>query len=142
MLPDDIPYRTRKPKLLRKIDPVPHVGFHRQLGEVWGKFVMRVLHVNLILNEVVRTLCLADIRVIGTPSGQEWIRTTRLGCSFSQIAPQYAVVIRTRSYLHQSAEQRLRRVGPVSYTHLRAHETDSYLVCRLLLEKKKQPKQQ
>ena len=30
--------------------------------------------------------------------------------------------------------------GPVSYTHLRAHETDSYLVCRLLLEKKKKPK--
>ena len=27
----------------------------------------------------------------------------------------------------------------VSYTHLRAHETDSYLVCRLLLEKKKTP---
>src|SRR5680860_777031 len=24
--------------------------------------------------------------------------------------------------------------APVSYTHLRAHETDSYLVCRLLLE--------
>src|SRR5680860_1457989 len=24
----------------------------------------------------------------------------------------------------------------VSYTHLRAHETDSYIVCRLLLEKK------
>src|SRR5665647_3880438 len=29
---------------------------------------------------------------------------------------------------------------PVSYTHLRAHETDSYLVCRLLLEKKKKNK--
>ena len=29
-------------------------------------------------------------------------------------------------------------MGSVSYTHLRAHETDSYLVCRLLLEKKKQ----
>ena len=28
--------------------------------------------------------------------------------------------------------------NPVSYTHLRAHETDSYLVCRLLLEKKKE----
>eukprot|EP01016_Furgasonia_blochmanni_P020600 TRINITY_DN229_c0_g1_i6.p1 TRINITY_DN229_c0_g1~~TRINITY_DN229_c0_g1_i6.p1 ORF type:complete len:261 (-),score=31.04 TRINITY_DN229_c0_g1_i6:18-800(-) len=28
----------------------------------------------------------------------------------------------------------------VSYTHLRAHETDSYLVCRLLLEKKKRGK--
>src|SRR5680860_1051604 len=30
--------------------------------------------------------------------------------------------------------------SPVSYTHLRAHETDSYLVCRLLLEKKKKKK--
>src|SRR5665647_3692257 len=29
----------------------------------------------------------------------------------------------------------------VSYTHLRAHETDSYLVCRLLLEKKKKKKE-
>src|SRR5680860_1761275 len=29
------------------------------------------------------------------------------------------------------------RAEAVSYTHLRAHETDSYLVCRLLLEKKK-----
>src|SRR5664279_6335021 len=29
----------------------------------------------------------------------------------------------------------------VSYTHLRAHETDSYLVCRLLLEKKKKKTQ-
>src|SRR5690349_22608972 len=28
----------------------------------------------------------------------------------------------------------------VSYTDLRAHETDSYLVCRLLLEKKKKNK--
>ena len=29
--------------------------------------------------------------------------------------------------------------GPVSYTHLRAHETVLDLVCRLLLEKKKAP---
>ncbi|VTU60682.1 hypothetical protein AMBR_CKHPCMOK_02854 [Lacticaseibacillus rhamnosus] len=27
-------------------------------------------------------------------------------------------------------------LGPVSYTHLRAHETKANLVCRLLLEKK------
>ena len=27
-------------------------------------------------------------------------------------------------------------VVPVSYTHLRAHETPEHLVCRLLLEKK------
>eukprot|EP00658_Telonema_sp_P-2_P003889 TRINITY_DN11453_c0_g1_i3.p1 TRINITY_DN11453_c0_g1~~TRINITY_DN11453_c0_g1_i3.p1 ORF type:complete len:486 (-),score=149.02 TRINITY_DN11453_c0_g1_i3:18-1475(-) len=29
------------------------------------------------------------------------------------------------------------KAGPVSYTHLRAHETPEHLVCRLLLEKKK-----
>eukprot|EP00658_Telonema_sp_P-2_P020000 TRINITY_DN17869_c0_g1_i2.p3 TRINITY_DN17869_c0_g1~~TRINITY_DN17869_c0_g1_i2.p3 ORF type:complete len:104 (+),score=29.36 TRINITY_DN17869_c0_g1_i2:168-479(+) len=29
---------------------------------------------------------------------------------------------------------------PVSYTHLRAHETPEHLVCRLLLEKKKKLK--
>src|SRR5660397_276182 len=31
-------------------------------------------------------------------------------------------------------------VYPVSYTHLRAHETKANLVCRLLLEKKKKKK--
>src|SRR5678815_6083783 len=30
---------------------------------------------------------------------------------------------------------------PVSYTHLRAHETPEHLVCRLLLEKKKKKRQ-
>ena len=30
--------------------------------------------------------------------------------------------------------------APVSYTHLRAHETPEHLVCRLLLEKKKEKK--
>ena len=29
-----------------------------------------------------------------------------------------------------------RVIVPVSYTHLRAHETPEHLVCRLLLEKK------
>eukprot|EP00658_Telonema_sp_P-2_P050257 TRINITY_DN382_c0_g1_i20.p1 TRINITY_DN382_c0_g1~~TRINITY_DN382_c0_g1_i20.p1 ORF type:complete len:178 (-),score=50.01 TRINITY_DN382_c0_g1_i20:48-581(-) len=33
-------------------------------------------------------------------------------------------------------------LGPVSYTHLRAHETPEHLVCRLLLEKKKKKKKQ
>ena len=35
----------------------------------------------------------------------------------------------------------LEKKKTISYTHLRAHETDSYLVCRRLLEKKKKPKQ-
>ena len=41
---------------------------------------------------------------------------------------------------HQRRDRSLRRLDlrPVSYTHLRAHETVLDLVCRLLLEKKKQ----
>ena len=33
-------------------------------------------------------------------------------------------------------DQSVRALAPVSYTHLRAHETPEQLVCRLLLEKK------
>ena len=40
-----------------------------------------------------------------------------------------------RSFAHSG--KNMTYIEAVSYTHLRAHETDSYLVCRLLLEKKK-----
>src|SRR5665647_3860191 len=43
---------------------------------------------------------------------------------------------RTAPYGHHCPDRDPDPGGPVSYTHLRAHETDSYLVCRLLLEKK------
>src|SRR5665647_1551595 len=46
--------------------------------------------------------------------------TTAAVCSMSPSSTSRCVTKRT---VH----------GPVSYTHLRAHETDSYLVCRLLL---------
>ena len=38
-----------------------------------------------------------------------------------------------------NARKFIRRIFPVSYTHLRAHETVLDLVCRLLLEKKLWP---
>ena len=41
---------------------------------------------------------------------------------------------------HHMEKREERDKEAVSYTHLRAHETDSYLVCRLLLEKKKKQK--
>eukprot|EP00658_Telonema_sp_P-2_P022804 TRINITY_DN19126_c0_g2_i1.p1 TRINITY_DN19126_c0_g2~~TRINITY_DN19126_c0_g2_i1.p1 ORF type:complete len:114 (-),score=21.39 TRINITY_DN19126_c0_g2_i1:2-343(-) len=44
----------------------------------------------------------------------------------------------TMRYSSIDATASLSRVAPVSYTHLRAHETPEHLVCRLLLEKKKQ----
>ena len=41
-----------------------------------------------------------------------------------------------RNSLKMIADHPLTGAGPVSYTHLRAHETVLDLVCRLLLEKK------
>src|SRR5665647_3835841 len=62
-----------------------------------------------------------------------------------RILPQN-VSLRQIKYLNNIIEQdhrsikRIVRPMSVSYTHLRAPETDSYLVCRLLLEKKKNQK--
>src|SRR5665648_1142811 len=46
------------------------------------------------------------------------------------------------TYNSKSPEQGAEWFIAVSYTHLRAHETRHDLVCRLLLEKKKNKKQQ
>ena len=44
----------------------------------------------------------------------------------------------TAAFLSRLVPERLASISaPVSYTHLRAHETVLDLVCRLLLEKKK-----
>src|SRR5678815_6051356 len=49
--------------------------------------------------------------------------------------------------MHRDYERMVTKIGrpvdlaPVSYTHLRAHETPEHLVCRLLLEKKKKKHQ-
>ena len=48
-----------------------------------------------------------------------------------------AAGVNLSSLSHAISNGREVKMNPVSYTHLRAHETDSYLVCRLLLEKKK-----
>src|SRR5665647_2690014 len=59
-------------------------------------------------------------------------------------APLYCLVLTVRASIGLRSTLIVRRrsvrtdvdapAGAVSYTHLRAHETDSYLVCRLLLE--------
>ena len=54
-------------------------------------------------------------------------------CSGAAIAVAVAVYLGLTPLLgHETAGS-----APVSYTHLRAPETDSSLLCRLLLEKKK-----
>src|SRR5678816_1932439 len=43
----------------------------------------------------------------------------------------------TLDYTSGKVNEGSKAIMPVSYTHLRAHETPEHLVCRLLLEKKK-----
>eukprot|EP00658_Telonema_sp_P-2_P014171 TRINITY_DN15379_c0_g1_i3.p1 TRINITY_DN15379_c0_g1~~TRINITY_DN15379_c0_g1_i3.p1 ORF type:complete len:107 (-),score=21.35 TRINITY_DN15379_c0_g1_i3:42-362(-) len=52
-----------------------------------------------------------------------------------------AKVARARVRVRVSVPWSCQCRGPVSYTHLRAHETPEHLVCRLLLEKKKKTNQ-
>ena len=48
----------------------------------------------------------------------------------------WKILAKAKSYTNLTKRCNLCTTETVSYTHLRAHETDSYLVCRLLLEKK------
>src|SRR5678815_629863 len=46
--------------------------------------------------------------------------------------------VTVRALAYHIAGHELHHINTVSYTHLRAHETPEHLVCRLLLEKKKE----
>src|SRR5680860_1838313 len=77
-----------------------------------------------------------------TLSSQE-IKDSLAGLELGEINVQFSgeknVLLRLKDIdedTHQKIIKSLESTVSVSYTHLRAHETDSYLVCRLLLEKK------
>src|SRR5665647_3854810 len=58
------------------------------------------------------------------------------GVEYFKIATDYNTTMLYRNHDNKIFTKES-SLDTVSYTHLRAHETDSYLVCRLLLEKKK-----
>ena len=61
----------------------------------------------------------------------------RQGIAYSTSAEMAREIGPFKTY-NKNKKDMLRVIGnPVSYTHLRAHETPEHLVCRLLLEKKK-----
>eukprot|EP01017_Pseudomicrothorax_dubius_P026755 TRINITY_DN3014_c0_g1_i3.p1 TRINITY_DN3014_c0_g1~~TRINITY_DN3014_c0_g1_i3.p1 ORF type:complete len:101 (-),score=20.14 TRINITY_DN3014_c0_g1_i3:6-308(-) len=72
---------------------------------------------------------------INQPDLHQLTRCTKENCTyFNMIITDLEMPIMNGIQLTKEA----RKIeGPVSYTHLRAHETGRNLVCRLLLEKKK-----
>src|SRR5450756_2899689 len=75
-----------------------------------------------------------------TGSVCRWPDTRVRGCVYYRARiVQRSVIPEERAHLVDLVAGRVpkKRLKPVSYTHLRAHETRHDLVCRLLLEKKK-----
>mgnify|MGYP002682488890 CR=1 FL=1 len=66
-----------------------------------------------------------------------WMGFTAFGGPAAHTAIFYDQVVRRRKWVDDQRFLDLLGATPVSYTHLRAHETPEHLVCRLLLEKKK-----
>src|SRR5674536_102315 len=68
-------------------------------------------------------------------------RAPRISAAIASTSSRSMTVRRTRPpspvTLRHSQFVLVSRTSPMSYTHLRAHETPEHLVCRLLLEKKK-----
>src|SRR5665647_2869834 len=64
--------------------------------------------------------------------GQQMARGMTLESYAHQWLEDRVLKRRTREHYRSILERQI-LPDPVSYTHLRAHETDSYLVCRLLL---------
>ena len=84
------------------------------------------------------TIKQSDIEGLGLFAKENIDRGVDLGVSHVHHHKFLNSYIRTPlgGFVNHSEEPNCKLVA-VSYTHLRAHETDSYLVCRLLLEKKK-----
>ena len=81
-----------------------------------------------------------DIRRAGNrPTEQDMLESLQQGLAYPpaalRVLPAPPDAVNARAGL---AGRRAGRRGPVSYTHLRAHETVLDLVCRLLLEQKKE----
>src|SRR5665648_386798 len=90
--------------------------------------------------------CSAAARLLSTFAGSDLEASLLVTlCSLGPAARPPAMSTHTAMMIHgclprvlQVMMSRMSPSPPVSYTHLRAHETRHDLVCRLLLEKKKQ----
>src|SRR5665647_148407 len=77
-----------------------------------------------------RSMGLALYSRTPSPFASLYPASSSICLAFSRSQPKVASGAGDQAYVGTSGV-----MMPVSYTHLRAHETDSYLVCRLLLEK-------
>src|SRR5450756_2645953 len=90
--------------------------------------------VDAVLREVRLALLEADVNFKVAKELIARVRERAIGAEVTKsLTPAQQVI----KIVHEELLQTLGEPSPVSYTHLRAHETRHDLVCRLLLEKKK-----
>ena len=112
-----------------------------------GPLAKQILLVSLplALSNLLQVLFnMSDIAVVGRFAGSTALGAVGSTSIFVTLFTGFLIglsnginVLVARFYGARHTDDVRRTVHSVSYTHLRAHETDSYLVCRLLLEKKK-----
>ena len=125
-------YEISRDSGIKKIDHIRHIF---ELGkstyetrEVDFEDVEKMCDILYGFSEIMKDYCIDDYRAFATSALREAKNAIRV---LDRIKVRTGIDVEILS----NSEQRF---ITVSYTHLRAHETDSYLVCRLLLEKKKQ----
>ena len=122
----DIPTRATTPKINHLLDILSLSDVKKKkISNLSGGMKRRVGIAQAMLND-------PEILVMDEPTaGLDPGERVRLRNFISEFSHDRIVLIST----HIVSD--IEYISTVSYTHLRAHETDSYLVCRLLLEKKK-----
>src|SRR5665647_623515 len=95
-------------------------------NHIYKAMMVRRSHILLVFWLLLHLSSYAEIKKIGTPYIRNFLKR-----EYKAGTQNWNIVQDKRGFIYTANNEGL----PVSYTHLRAHETDSYLVCRLLLEK-------
>eukprot|EP00658_Telonema_sp_P-2_P068319 TRINITY_DN57258_c0_g1_i1.p1 TRINITY_DN57258_c0_g1~~TRINITY_DN57258_c0_g1_i1.p1 ORF type:complete len:143 (+),score=14.70 TRINITY_DN57258_c0_g1_i1:179-607(+) len=117
----------------REIDALRKQAFQRPLSPV-GK---QSTHLNstTLLHQRIKTLENDYKTLLGVKL--ECIAEGETTGKVNKEVKNFFTHLKTRLVTSEKDWETERAMWPVSYTHLRAHETPEHLVCRLLLEKKK-----
>ena len=122
-------------------NPVEEEGVYRLPEAQLDRFLVRVPFPYPSLADEMRILR-THARAQAPPQAVATVAEIRQAQAALEEIPMGDGVLRTAGELARETRRHPAiLLGPVSYTHLRAHETVLDLVCRLLLENKKKPTQ-
>ena len=110
-------------------DGIRHLVRSRGLGDVYKSQVL-IVALQAVESDLARVLCFENAVVVASLThlpAMLPVIDVHLGAAFRQAHHFEELILIGAYHVHV----------PVSYTHLRAHETVLDLVCRLLLEKQK-----